>query len=155
MKCWYSYVQSCICFQAFPFSFYDLLEQSLPFYNMLRRHVRHTSSLLKSPLPVPDLPVPENEKLLAWVGDEIVPRESAKVLNHGTIIDLLFIDFPLWALMHRYIRFLILSLRDVYQVSVFDSVVQGGDAVWEGLRVYSGKIFKLEEHLDRLVKLNA
>lgn len=40
-----------------------------------------------------------------------------------------------------------------FQVSVFDSVVQGGDSVWEGLRVYSGKIFKLEEHLDRLVLL--
>ena len=37
----------------------------------------------------------------------------------------------------------------MYQVSVFDSVVQGGDSVWEGLRVYNGKIFKLEEHLDR------
>lgn len=35
---------------------------------------------------------------------------------------------------------------------MFDSVVQGGDSVWEGLRVYSGKIFKLDEHLDRLVK---
>jgi len=37
----------------------------------------------------------------------------------------------------------------ICQVSVFDSVVQGGDSVWEGLRVYNGKIFKLEEHLDR------
>ena len=36
------------------------------------------------------------------------------------------------------------------RVSVFDSVVQGGDAVWEGLRVYDGRIFALEEHLDRL-----
>uniref|UniRef100_A0A5B7BNX2 Putative branched-chain-amino-acid aminotransferase-like protein 1 n=1 Tax=Davidia involucrata TaxID=16924 RepID=A0A5B7BNX2_DAVIN len=97
----------------FPPPLYDLLEQSLPFYNMLRRHTRWTSSLLKSPLPRPNLPVPANEKLLAWVGDEIIPRESAKV-------------------------------------SVFDSVVQGGDSVWEGLRIYSGKIFKLEEHLDRL-----
>ncbi len=35
-------------------------------------------------------------------------------------------------------------------VSPFDSVVQGGDAVWEGLRVYGGRIFKLTEHLDRL-----
>jgi branched-chain amino acid aminotransferase len=35
-------------------------------------------------------------------------------------------------------------------VSPFDSVVQGGDAVWEGLRLYRGKIFKLYEHLDRL-----
>ncbi|KAH9688683.1 Branched-chain-amino-acid aminotransferase-like protein 1 [Citrus sinensis] len=79
------------------------------------RNVRKTSSLLKSPLPEPDLPVPANKNLLAWVGDEIVPRDDAKV-------------------------------------SVFDSIVQGGDGVWEGLRVYNGKVFKLEEHLDRLVK---
>lgn len=36
------------------------------------------------------------------------------------------------------------------KVSVFDSVVQGGDAVWEGLRVYKGRIFSLDEHLERL-----
>jgi branched-chain amino acid aminotransferase len=35
-------------------------------------------------------------------------------------------------------------------VSVFDSVVQGGDAVWEGLRIYEGRIAGLDEHLDRL-----
>ncbi|XP_015875128.3 branched-chain-amino-acid aminotransferase-like protein 1 [Ziziphus jujuba] len=99
--------------EPFPFSHYNLLEQSLPLYNFLRRHVRKSSGLLKSPLPDPDLPVPANKKLLAWVGDELLPRDSAKV-------------------------------------SVFDSVVQGGDSVWEGLRVYSGKIFKLEEHLDRM-----
>lgn len=40
--------------------------------------------------------------------------------------------------------------RDLAAVSVFDSVVQGGDAVWEGLRVYGGRIFALEAHLDRL-----
>jgi len=40
--------------------------------------------------------------------------------------------------------------RDEAGVSPFDSVVQGGDAVWEGLRVYEGKIFRLKEHLDRL-----
>ncbi len=36
-------------------------------------------------------------------------------------------------------------------VSVFDSVVQGGDAVWEGLRVYDGRIFAFDRHLDRLL----
>lgn len=36
------------------------------------------------------------------------------------------------------------------KVSVFDSVVQGGDAVWEGLRVYDGRVFQLDAHLDRL-----
>ena len=40
--------------------------------------------------------------------------------------------------------------RDEAGISPFDSAVQGGDAVWEGLRVYDGRIFKLEEHLDRL-----
>ncbi len=37
------------------------------------------------------------------------------------------------------------------RISVFDSVVQGGDAVWEGLRVYDGRIFQLDPHLDRLI----
>lgn len=117
---WYKSVHKSTCFiqtrkypEPFPISLYDLLEQSTPFYNMLKRRVRRTSSLLKCSLPDPDLPVPANKKLLAWVGDEILPRDNAKV-------------------------------------SVFDSVVQGGDSVWEGLRVYSGKIFKLDEHLDRL-----
>jgi len=36
------------------------------------------------------------------------------------------------------------------RVSVFDSVVQGGDAVWEGLRVYDGRIAELDAHLQRL-----
>src|ERR1043165_1966426 len=40
--------------------------------------------------------------------------------------------------------------RDEAGVSPFDSAVQGGDAVWEGLRLYEGRIFKLHEHLARL-----
>lgn len=40
--------------------------------------------------------------------------------------------------------------RDQAGVSPFDSVVQGGDAVWEGLRLYAGRIFRLTEHLERL-----
>ncbi len=40
--------------------------------------------------------------------------------------------------------------RDEARISPFDSAVQGGDAVWEGLRLYDGRIFKLNEHLDRL-----
>ncbi|MYD64190.1 MAG: branched-chain-amino-acid transaminase [Gemmatimonadetes bacterium] len=40
--------------------------------------------------------------------------------------------------------------REDAKISVFDSAVQGGDAVWEGLRVYNGKIFQLDAHLDRL-----
>jgi branched-chain amino acid aminotransferase len=40
--------------------------------------------------------------------------------------------------------------RDQGGISPFDSAVQGGDAVWEGLRLYRGRIFKLDEHLARL-----
>jgi len=40
--------------------------------------------------------------------------------------------------------------RDKAGISPFDSAVQGGDAVWEGLRLYNSRIFKLHEHLDRL-----
>ncbi|KAI7738905.1 hypothetical protein M8C21_020066 [Ambrosia artemisiifolia] len=95
---------------AFPRSLYEVLEQSLPFYNMLRCHARQKRF---PKLAKPSLPVPANEKILVWVDDELLPRDSATV-------------------------------------SVFDSVVQGGDSVWEGLRIYNGKVFKLEEHLDRL-----
>lgn len=40
--------------------------------------------------------------------------------------------------------------RDEAGVSPFDSSVQNGDAVWEGLRLYKRRIFKLPEHLARL-----
>src|SRR3954467_9387621 len=40
--------------------------------------------------------------------------------------------------------------RDEPGISPFDSVVQGGDAVWEGLRLYDGGVYGLHEHLARL-----
>ncbi len=43
-----------------------------------------------------------------------------------------------------------LTPRAEASVSPFDSSVQNGDAVWEGLRLYDGRIFKLKEHLLRL-----
>ncbi|TQL67194.1 branched-chain amino acid aminotransferase [Nocardioides albertanoniae] len=36
------------------------------------------------------------------------------------------------------------------RISPFDSLAQGGDGVWEGLRLTQGRIFKLSEHLLRL-----
>eukprot|EP00249_Psilotum_nudum_P011512 c23217_g1_i1 orf=332-2188(-) len=101
--------------KAFPLKLYNLLEECLPFYNMLRHQALQPAQCgIGFPFSVnPSLPVPANKHILVWVGDGLVPREYAKV-------------------------------------SVFDSIVQGGDGVWEGLRVYRNKIFKLEEHLDRL-----
>lgn len=40
--------------------------------------------------------------------------------------------------------------REEAKVSVFDSSVQGGDAVWEGLRIYKGNIFCFDRHFKRL-----
>ena len=43
-----------------------------------------------------------------------------------------------------------LTHKDRAGVSPFDSAVQGGDAVWEGLRLHDGKVFRLDAHLARL-----
>ena len=43
-----------------------------------------------------------------------------------------------------------LYTREDAKISVFDSAVQGGDAVWEGLRVYPEGVVCLEKHLNRL-----
>jgi branched-chain amino acid aminotransferase len=40
--------------------------------------------------------------------------------------------------------------RDEPGISPFDSVVQGGDGVWEGLRLYDGRVYGLHQHLARL-----
>lgn len=40
--------------------------------------------------------------------------------------------------------------RNEAKISVFDSAVQGGDAVWEGLRVYPEGLVCLDKHLTRL-----
>src|SRR6187399_3006229 len=41
--------------------------------------------------------------------------------------------------------------RSQAMVSVFDASVQGGDAVWEGVRAYEGRVFQLDEHVERLL----
>ena len=38
------------------------------------------------------------------------------------------------------------------RISVFDHGLLYGDGVFEGIRVYSGKVFRLQEHLNRLYK---
>ena len=36
------------------------------------------------------------------------------------------------------------------KVSVFDHGLLYGDGVFEGIRIYQGNVFRLEEHLERL-----
>jgi branched-chain amino acid aminotransferase len=40
--------------------------------------------------------------------------------------------------------------RDTAKISVFDHGLLYGDGVFEGIRVYGGRIFRLREHLERL-----
>ncbi len=40
--------------------------------------------------------------------------------------------------------------RDTATISVFDHGLLYGDGVFEGMRVYGGRAFRMEEHLDRL-----
>jgi branched-chain amino acid aminotransferase len=40
--------------------------------------------------------------------------------------------------------------RETATVSVYDHGLLYGDGVFEGIRIYGGKIFRLQEHLDRL-----
>src|SRR3989337_1098458 len=40
--------------------------------------------------------------------------------------------------------------RDSARVSVFDHGYLYGDGVFEGIRAYNGRVFKLDEHLERL-----
>ncbi len=63
--------------------------------------------------------------------------------SHATIPDPRNEDIKIWIDGELYDR-------ENAKISVFDSLVQGGDGVWEGLRVYDGKIFALDAHLDRL-----
>ncbi len=51
--------------------------------------------------------------------------------------------------LHVYVGDRVVPLSQA-SVSVFDAGFQSGDAVWEGLRVYHGRVLELERHLRRL-----
>lgn len=115
-----------------------LYRESLPFYELLRRKAIGVD---------PINPGSSNTRL--FLGSN---SQGATIIDHGIVMNisgtrladarnehiLAWIGDRLWP-------------RELAKVSVFDSAVQGGDAVWEGLRVYQGKIFKLNEHLQRLI----
>ena len=41
-------------------------------------------------------------------------------------------------------------MRRTAKVSVFDHGLLYGDGVFEGIRAYNGRVFKLAEHIERL-----
>lgn len=124
----------------------QLYREVLPFYDLLRAHAIGVDPLSPGSSVHPKSPV-----------------SSAPVIDHGITVptqatpagataaqrSLAKLSDPRNAHVLVWVGDRLLP-RELAKVSVFDSSVQGGDAVWEGLRVYENSVFKLEEHINRL-----
>ena len=120
----------------------QLLREAIPFYDLLRQHAYVGSGgdamcrgFIHTPAAVPSLPRP---RMAADRGD----HDSSTAPSSG-LTDPRNADILIWVGDR-------LLPRERAALSVFDSSVQGGDAIWEGIRIYGQRMFKLEEHLDRL-----
>lgn len=122
----------------------ELYREALPFYQLLKR-----KALGQDPLNPGSS---EDPRLPAFAPTSTTSSEEVKVIDHG--IPLTFGRSKLADPRNEHIIAWIgngLVPRELAKVSAFDSAVQGGDAVWEGIRVYDQKVFKLNEHLGRLI----
>lgn len=117
----------------------ELYREVVPFYDLLRRRAIGVDPL--SP------------------GSSVKPKSTAAavttVIDHGLVVttssqsSLTRLSDPRNANLLVWVGDRLLP-RELAKISVFDSAVQGGDAVWEGLRVYGSTVFKLDEHINRL-----
>lgn len=125
--------------------------------------MKHKSSLLTSTLTPPSLPVPENAKLFAWVGDEIVPREMAKVLEPYMDLCLLFVTCLFMFLLsnsdviflHSCLRFLFLT-RSCKAVTLYGKVFEFTKGKYSSLKnILTGKkqVRRKPEHFFEIVLL--
>jgi branched-subunit amino acid aminotransferase/4-amino-4-deoxychorismate lyase len=120
----------------------ELIREALPFYDMLRRKAIGVNSLNPGSSSVaPD-----------WsqsIGSAAVIDGHGVILDHGLSMHRLALGDARNEHLFAWVGDRLLP-RELAKVSAFDSAVQGGDAVWEGLRIYDNKVFKLDEHLHRL-----
>ena len=114
-------------FKHLPVEFMPLLRAATPFYQALARHRIRP-------------------------GNEASSAADTQVIDHGVDTSLYpdprNHDIVVW-IGTREERCALVP-RELAKISVFDSTVQGGDGVWEGIRVYRGRIFKLDRHIRRL-----
>jgi hypothetical protein len=113
----------------------ELFRDALPFYEMLRR-----KALGRDPLN-PGSSIPQ---LLTASALELTSQNLDYSLGRSKLADPRNENILIWVGDR-------LCPRELAKVSVFDSAVQGGDAVWEGLRIYKNRVFKLDDHLERLM----
>jgi len=105
---------------------FPALRMSIPAFNFLQTLTSsHQRRAVMTPPSGRLYEDPRNEHVLVFVGTPSTPTRRGT----GRIIP-----------------------RDMAAISPFDSSVQGGDATWEGIRVYNGRIFHLDHHLDRLFR---
>lgn len=101
----------------------SLYRDALPFYDALHRHAIGVDKLN-----------PGTSKASLYISSSKIETRLADSRN---------VDVLIWVGDR-------LLPRELAKVSVFDSSVQGGDAVWEGLRVYNNHVFMFDEHVSRL-----
>lgn len=94
---------------------------------------------------------PDFSRSLSTVSSAKTTSQGAIILDHGLKMNRMQLGDSRNEHIFAWIGDRLLP-RDLAKVSAFDSAVQGGDAVWEGLRIYNRKVFKLEEHLHRLLE---
>lgn len=123
----------------------DLIREAIPFYDILRRRAVGVNSLN----PGSSSTVPDFSKDLAALSEGA--ENDGVIIDHGLKMSKFQLGDPRNEHLFAWIGDRLLP-REQAKVSAFDSAVQGGDAVWEGLRIYDNKVFKLEEHLHRLVE---
>ncbi|CAI7750295.1 unnamed protein product [Closterium sp. NIES-54] len=116
--------------KPFPMEHYSLLEDCRPFYSLL-----HSKALV---------PLTTAADSSTTAPTTISPYPSVSPLPSPPLPVPANKQLLVWVGEEG-----LVPQRDA-KIHVLDSAVQGGDAVWEGLRVYDGRIFKLLEHLDRL-----
>jgi hypothetical protein len=132
----------------------ELYREVLPFYDLLRRRAIGVDPLNPGSSATPQVQqatsIIDHGLTLGGSGASASTAQNAAAANVmtyersvGRLSDPRNIDLLVWVGDR-------LLPRELAKVSVFDSAVQGGDAVWEGLRVYRGTVFKLEEHINRL-----
>lgn len=129
---WYEGCRKSTCFDGSPRyakfdpKFAPLLEECMPIYELFRgKAVTGYGKLGKIPRALP---------ARAEAADQEETALGPVTANEGILV---------WVGGH-------LLPRRMAKVSVFDSSIQGGDAVGESVRVYNGRIFMLERHLQRL-----
>ena len=137
-----------------------LYRACLPIYDFLRRNAigRHPLCPATSHITASSLHLPLTGAIAAAAAAAAATSSTAAssssssspaVIDHGLHMTVSELSDPRNADVLMWVGDRLVP-REHARVSALDSAVQGGDAVWEGMRVYKGRVFHMKPHLDRL-----